>query len=797
MNSKTNLLQRAACLAILFTIISLACEFAQAQWWRRDRNNGSPTQVESVGAGGYQMTINPMFAPQPGEQFTPENVRKTISPEELQSLYDAKLPKPQPKEENKEDANNGEKKPNAAPEIERVVDPLLKVPQGSYKLGFPQAEEVVRTMESELSSEIIARQGVLQKYNTWINYLKARTFASARSTGMGGYNGICRLKWYEELLLDPVHSTSKTEAFSRRLHAGVLYGGTKGFGFMLKEAREKMGVPAGAVCETKRVKSSEEAYKLLAQRLGEVKGLHAQAVAPIKPEWLKSMNANLYNLFTIQVSVGHTVNYRSEMVRQSLINFEKIDYGAYYDAAGIMFSFSETDFLDQLLKLDDRTIDKLELVEKDADGNPLPRNQVPGVKGEILMVMECPAGKILVGGKGDNEYDLEKLQAFCAVIDLGGNDVYREGLVSMNRPVLLIIDEDGDDVYTGKLPAIQGSSILGVSCLIDRKGNDKYSAQHVAQGSTMGGVGILLDMAGNDSYSGVRRIQGTAMGGIGLAIDLGGNDTYHAAMWAQGLGHPKGFGMLDNASGNDTYYLGGIYPDSYDETPGYEGWGQGLGTGIRDLAGGGIGVLLEGGGDDHYEYDYIAHGGGYWQGVGILRDFSGNDNHAGSTKKAFNGGPRSQQLFQRLGNGFGCHYAVGYLFDDFGNDTYHSTIMDNGFGWDASFGILVDFQGHDKYTAVGGGSCGNGAQASMGVLFDYDGNDTYYGSSQGYASPEINPDYHHWPECGGNFAFLLDYGGTDSYGCRVKNNGIYQRGASGGYIVDRPVNPDKKIPLPK
>ena len=372
MNSKTNLLQRAACLAILFTIISLACEFAQAQWWRRDRNNGSPTQVESVGAGGYQMTINPMFAPQPGEQFTPENVRKTISPEELQSLYDAKLPKPQPKEENKEDANNGEKKPNAAPEIERVVDPLLKVPQGSYKLGFPQAEEVVRTMESELSSEIIARQGVLQKYNTWINYLKARTFASARSTGMGGYNGICRLKWYEELLLDPVHSTSKTEAFSRRLHAGVLYGGTKGFGFMLKEAREKMGVPAGAVCETKRVKSSEEAYKLLAQRLGEVKGLHAQAVAPIKPEWLKSMNANLYNLFTIQVSVGHTVNYRSEMVRQSLINFEKIDYGAYYDAAGIMFSFSETDFLDQLLKLDDRTIDKLELVEKDADGNPLP-----------------------------------------------------------------------------------------------------------------------------------------------------------------------------------------------------------------------------------------------------------------------------------------------------------------------------------------------------------------------------------------------------------------------------------------
>ena len=561
-------------IVLLFTLLIVSSQSTQAQRWRRERerNHGSPTQVEAVGAGGYQMTTNATFAPLPGGLITPENVKKTISPEELQSLYDAKKPKEESeKEETDETAE--QKKPAANPPLETVIDPLLKAPQESYQLGFPQAEEIVKIMESELVSEMITRPGVEQKYHTWINYLKGRTLASGKSTGIGGYNGICRLKWYEELLLDPVHSTSKTEEFSRHLHAGVLYGGTKGYGFLLKEAREKMGVPEGSVCETKRVKSAEEAYKLLAQRLGEVKGLHAQAVAPIKPEWLKSMNANLYNLFTIQVSVGHTVNYRSEQIRQFLLNFEKIDYGAYYDAAGIMFSFSETDFLDQLLNLNDKTIDKLELVEKDEDGNPLPRNQVPGVTGEILMVMECPAGKILVGGKGDNEYNLEQLQSFCAVIDLGGNDVYREGMVSMNRPVLLIIDEDGDDVYIGKLPAIQGSSILGVSCLIDRKGNDKYQADHVAQGSTMGGVGILLDMSGNDVYNGIRRVQGTAMGGIGMAIDLGGNDSYHAAMWAQGLGHPKGFGMLDNVSGNDTYYLGGIYPDSYDETPGYEGWG--------------------------------------------------------------------------------------------------------------------------------------------------------------------------------------------------------------------------------
>ena len=140
----------------------------------------------------------------------------------MQSLYDAKAPKTQPKEENKEDADKGEKKADAAPEIEYVVDPLLKAPQGSYKLGFPQADEVVKTMESELAAQIATRPGVQQKYNTWINYLKGRTAASSRSTGIGGYNGICRLKWYEELLLDPVHSSSKAEEFSRKLHAGVL-----------------------------------------------------------------------------------------------------------------------------------------------------------------------------------------------------------------------------------------------------------------------------------------------------------------------------------------------------------------------------------------------------------------------------------------------------------------------------------------------------------------------------------------------------------------------------------------------
>jgi hypothetical protein len=264
-------------------------------------------------------------------------------------------------------------------------------------------------------------------------------------------------------------------------------------------------------------------------------------------------------------------------------------------------------------------------------------------------------------------------------------------------------------------------------------------------------------------------------------------------MWAQGFGGPLGFGVLDDLEGNDHYYAGGLYRDSYPETPGYEGWSQGVGAGIRQVANGGIGVILDGAGDDVYEFDYISHGGGYWLGMGFARDFAGNDRRlAGGTQKNFNGGPREYPPYQRFSCGFGCHYALGFCFDDEGNDTYCGTIMGLGFGWDLSVGVLCDFGGNDRYEATGGHTEGNGAQASLGILFDYGGDDVYTGYSQGYASPSIT--YHHLPECGGNFSFLIDYGGKDTYGCGVQDNSYNQRGAAGGFIIDRPLPSEVEAP---
>ena len=255
-------------------------------------------------------------------------------------------------------------------------------------------------------------------------------------------------------------------------------------------------------------------------------------------------------------------------------------------------------------------------------------------------------------------------------------------------------------------------------------------------------------------------------------------------MWTQGMGGPLGFGLLDDLDGKDHYYTGGLYVCSYvndkdNPTPGYEGWGQGMGAGLRGVANGGVGVILDGGGDDLYEYDYLSHGGGYWCGTGFARDFGGNDRRLGPTRKAYDDGKRRQRSFTRFANGFGCHYALGFLFDDEGNDTYNSTIMGVGYSWDCSVGYLCDFSGDDRYS----GNEGVGAQAGLGVLFDYDGEDVYLGSSMGSASTGIS--YHRLPACGGNFSFMVDWGGTDTYGCRAKNDSYNQRGASGGFLIDR------------
>ena len=633
-------------------------------------------------------------------------------------------------------------------------------------VGNPLASWILNQMVREMNEGLKTR-GIDHRFAAFQAYAGEQLDNTAGKAQTSEVTGNCRLNWYDHMMRNPLKAPIEAEQFTRELHQ-ALRDDAKGFDQALAIAREKMDAGHREPQKLPEVKSPEQALDILKQTLVKAQTAYAAAIAPLSQSEIAQLRQQLYPVLTGQSSIGHTLWDRS--TGRYLCNLlEKMDRHALFDAADDLVPLSDPQLLAELAKIPDKGDIKVE-----------------GVSGTVLQAIDTQAGKIVIGGRGNNVYELDKMTGVCAVIDLGGDDVYHEGTVSPQRPVLVVIDLAGNDRYEGTQPGIQGGAVLGVSMLVDAAGDDVYNAKDIAQGSAIGGIGVLIDLSGKDHYRGFRRVQGQALGGVGILLDRAGNDDYHAAMWAQGFGGPLGFGVLDDLEGDDHYYCGGMWRNSYyPETPGYEGWGQGVGAGIRSVADGGIGVILDGGGDDAYEYDYFAQGGGYWLGMGFARDFGGNDRRYGGTQKAYDGGPRTQTMFDRFTCGFGCHYALGFCFDDAGNDTYGGTIMGLGFAWDCSIGYLCDFGGNDRYEATGGLTEGVGAQAGLGVLLDYSGNDTYQGYNQGYASPGIS--YHSLPRCGGNFSFLIDYGGNDTYGCGIQNNSYSRRGCEGGFLIDRPL----------
>ncbi len=649
-----------------------------------------------------------------------------------------------------------------SPQLASAEEATVTRPQ----VGEPQAAGMITLMQNEMRDGFRQR-GVESQFAQFQRFAIGKLETSAAGRG-GEVTGRCRLNWYDHLLRNILTAPAEAEDFTRKLHEAFV--ADDGLPQVFAIAGDKLDLRDQDAKFAAPPDSPEAALDEVRRCLLESQMAFAAALQPLSRSEIDSFSSRAYSTFTTRSSNGHTLPDRST-ARSLCQTLQRTDREKLHAAAAALAPLAHPKLLEQLAKI--------------PAAAPV---LVAGATGPIYQRILTPAGDIVVGGPEQNTYNLDEMQGVTAVIDLGGDDVYVEGTVSVQKPLLVILDLAGNDSYRGTKPGIQGGAILGISMLLDAAGNDTYQAKDVAQGSALGGAGILIDCDGSDTYVGLRRVQGQALGGVGILCDRKGNDSYHAAMWAQGFGNPLGFGVLDDLDGADHYYCGGLYYDSYPETPGYEGWGQGVGAGLRGVANGGVGAILDGGGDDQYEYDYISHGGGYWLGVGFARDFAGNDQRLGATTKMYNGSPRRERRFQRFSNGFGCHYTIGFLIDDAGDDSYDGTIMGVGFAWDCSVGYLMDFAGNDQYKATGGGTQGQGRQAGLGVIYDYDGEDVYKGYGQGLGSSSIS--YHSMPQCGGNFSFVIDYGGEDQYGCRAKNNSYNRRGTSAGFLIDRPKNVD-------
>ncbi|MFQ5717430.1 MAG: hypothetical protein ACE5GQ_10070, partial [Nitrospinales bacterium] len=338
-----------------------------------------------------------------------------------------------------------------------------------------------------------------------------------------------------------------------------------------------------------------------------------------------------------------------------------------------------------------------------------------------------------------------------------GDDRYlnRAGGSGREYPFAVVIDFDGNDLYSASEDFAQGAGVLGGGFLIDLAGDDLYFAQNYSQGAGIFGAGLLVDLAGRDMYKSDAISQGAAAFGVGILAEGRGNDGYSATRFSQGFGFVKGYGALMEAEGDDRYFAGGKYPDFREPEKSYESLSQGFGLGLRPIetaagASGGIGILADAKGNDTYIGDYFSQGASYWYALGILSDKQGHDKY----------------IAGRYSQGAGIHLTAGILTDEAGDDEYLAYFgVSQGCGHDYAVGMLLDNGGNDRY--IGGViSQGAGNDNGIGVLNDNGGDDEYYIKGLGQGRGNFNERRQL-----GSFGFHFDTGGgNDFYSAGGKNN---------------------------
>jgi hypothetical protein len=184
---------------------------------------------------------------------------------------------------------------------------------------------------------------------------------------------------------------------------------------------------------------------------------------------------------------------------------------------------------------------------------------------------------------------------------------------------------------------------------------------------------------------------------------------------------------------------------------------QGCAFGYRPDYSGGIGLLIESGGNDLYSSDIFGQGVGYWFCAGAILDRAGHDCY------------RSYQYAQ----GAGIHLAFGLLSDESGDDYYVSKGVSQGCGHDLSLGLLADFSGNDCYTAVDL-SQGAGSANGTGIIYDADGADSYSSKSKVNVS-----GYGDYRREFGSVGLAIDARGTDFYSARGENGSLWESGRYG------------------
>jgi hypothetical protein len=323
--------------------------------------------------------------------------------------------------------------------------------------------------------------------------------------------------------------------------------------------------------------------------------------------------------------------------------------------------------------------------------------RAPGMRFPPPREFDSPIGRVVIGNRGADHHR----PGAALIVDPGGDDVYERAPV-VGGAVSVVVDLAGNDRYRGSDVAVRG-----LCALVDVQGDDRYESEAAGLGAAIAGASILVDYAGDDAYRARFFAEGAAAFGAGALIDVSGTDSYTLDAFGQGFAGTAGVGLLWDRGGNDAYKAGGL-PDAFNRGGGVA-FAQGAAAGLRTPLGGGVGILRDDAGDDHYEAQMFAQGTGYYYSLGLLWD----------------GGGRDAYRAIRYAQGNGVHQAVGVLQDDSGDDRYELELgVGQGMGLDMATGLLFDAQGNDAYQA-GWLAQATGTANGVGLLVDRAGENRF------------------------------------------------------------------------
>ena len=373
--------------------------------------------------------------------------------------------------------------------------------------------------------------------------------------------------------------------------------------------------------------------------------------------------------------------------------------------------------------------------------------QEPDLKREVRSFsFMTELGRVVIGGTGA---DVHTGGDATLIIDLGGDDLYRGQVAHGEKGrCAVVIDLKGNDTYVGK-HATQASGFWGAGILLDLEGNDLYKAEDCSQGAGFFGVGVLIDMGGMDRYIGGKFVQAASLCGWGGMLDTEGEDTYQSVSFGQAYSGILGVSCLSDIQGHDRYLAGTGTPDPR-EPDMNQSFAQGFSMGMRNLAAGGLALLLDQSGNDLYQCQYFGQGSSYWMGIGILYDEMGKDTY----------------LARRYAQGAGIHFSLGLLVDTVGDDNTVSWGVSQGCGHDYGIGILLNEKGNDTYVSNWlslGASEANG----VGIFIDNSGNDGYQTASGPAVGRLVEG------RRAGGVALFVDAGGSDRYTGNGGNNTLW------------------------